>query len=180
MNELGELELDKGLLSVPYNYLMDGRCFSLCLPNRCDAEVMARSISASGEAPLISSEHASEISPEIVEGWWRLAEIALVVRVNGETVAMGTLSIREAQLAAETVELCHLFVVPEYRRQYNGSHLVQEIMWIVRRSRFKRVIGRMVQNNYIAQTFFKSLRWSVTQSPESIKGKPFIWYERVV
>lgn len=149
-------------------------------PHPWEAKFFADAIKTSGEADLIGSEPGPKISSKVVRQWWESAQYVLIVRANGRTIAMGTVSTSEAPLPPDTIELCHVFVVPKYRRQYKGSHLIIELLNIVRQSAFRKVAARVVRSNRIGHLFLQSLRLTPMHMRILEDYKSFEWYEKCV
>lgn len=149
--------------------------FKLDVPNLDDVERMSGWISDSEDLPLISELTSKDLSSDTLQGWLDTSASSAVIRVDGETIAMATLSVEEAPLRPDTAEICHLIVHREWRRRYNGSHLLLELALRARELGFSAVVGRVVPSNTVAQKFLSSLRWT----PVDLNGAcmpRFSWY----
>lgn len=147
-----------------------------------DIDPIAAWITATGEAPRISALETSKVHPANVEAWLELSLEALILRVNEQTVALGTLSTKEANLPEGAVEACHVIVRPDWRRRFKGTQLVAELMNRARELGFKLLIGRVVPANVASHGFLQWLDWKpvAALSIPNAKDDRFVWYQRIL
>lgn len=109
----------------------------------------------------------------------RSADAVRVSTADDQPVAFATLSRNEADLPPGSVELCHLIVRPDMRRQYRGSHLVLALTHAARQLGYDRLFGRVVPSNAVAHPLLTSLRWGVLANRET-PASTFVWYSKTI
>jgi len=118
------------------------------------------------------------VQPADVEAWLAGSVEGWVLRVEDQSMALGTLCTTEAELPEDTVEACHVIVHPEWRRRYKGTQLVVELMGCARRMGFKRVVGRVVPDNSASHGFLQWLDWKPAPRGFVPDASGFVWYQR--
>jgi L-amino acid N-acyltransferase YncA len=145
-----------------------------------DIQSIAAWITATGEAPLISALEASKVRPANVEAWLEVSLEGLILRVDEEAVALGTLSTKEADLPEGAIEACHIIVRPDWRRQFKGTQLVTELMNRARKLGFKVLVGRVVPPNVASHGFLQWLDWKPVTAVSIPDDDRFVWYQRIL
>ncbi|MBL9184070.1 MAG: GNAT family N-acetyltransferase [Verrucomicrobiaceae bacterium] len=132
------------------------------------------------EVPLISGKKDTQLAPEELARWVATSVFAVVVCVGELPIGFGSLSISEAPLVNGDVEICHLIVHPNWRRQYKGSSLVLELTRIAKSKGFKRVVGRVAPHNAIGRAILSSLRWEKLPTTEVPEVSSCEWFSKVL
>lgn len=157
-------------------------CYKIAIEqvSAADVQSIAAWVTATGEAPLISALEASKVRPADVEAWLEVSLEALIVRVEEETVALGTLSTKEADLPEGAIEACHVIVRPDWRRRFKGTQLVAELMDRARKLGFKLLVGRVVPPNVASHGFLQWLDWKPVTAISTPDDDRFVWYQRIL
>ena len=143
-----------------------------------DMETLARWITGTAEAPLISALTGTEVRPADIEAWLEASLEAWVIRLEDEPVALGILSTREAELPEKAVEACHVIVRPDWRRRFKGTQLLAELMGRARKLDYEWLVGRVVPINSASHGFVQSLGWKPAPGILTRDDPRFVWYKR--
>lgn len=143
-------------------------------------EQLSAWISTTEELPLISGNEGTHLAPAEFAKWVATSVFAVVVFVGEMPIGFGSLSTSEAPLSTGDVEICHLIVHPDWRRQYKGSSLVLELTRIAKSNGFRRVVGRVAPHNAIGRAILSSLRWEKLPTSETPVASPCEWFSKII
>ena len=135
-------------------------------------------ISASGELPLISGNKKNHLSHLELGSWIKSSFQCVIVLHNEEIIGIATLSISEAELPSDAIEICHCIVHPKFRRLYNGSSLVINLTAFAKQNGFSRIVGRVVKTNLVGFALLKELHWRPLKTNFS-NDDSVLWMEKI-
>ena len=96
-------------------------------PRSTDIETLSKWISNTGDVALISDLQSNVLTTDELERWLEACVVSTIVRAGKHPIGFATLSTEEAPLPSGTAEICHVIVDPQWRHQFNGSHLVLDL-----------------------------------------------------
>lgn len=149
-------------------------------PTDTDIAHLAMWMTDSGEAPLISDLKSALVQSEDIRQWLDDSDECRVVISEGSPIGFGTLSVAEADLPPDCIEVCHVIIHPEWRRRFKGSQLVLELMDTARRKGYLRTVGRVVPKNAASHGFLAWLGWQPDSHSQVQNSNSFVWYQRLL
>lgn len=136
-------------------------------------------ISESGELMLISGCTDTVLKQEDLKQWFDSSYSYVLIQDEDKIIGIATLSSAEVGLPENVLEICHLIIHPMYRRHYNGSKIVIELMSKAKKDGIVKLVGRVCKHNEIAYKFLSGLRWRVSETNYNDDNSVF-WMEKII
>lgn len=143
-----------------------------------DLPFVASWITETGELPIISGFKKNILTSNELSEWFDSSAYNIIIKNQGKIVALATLSLSEASLPADCIEVCHTIVAPQYRRLYNGADMILHLSSIAKQMGYKRIVGRVSNTNIPGRLLLKYLRWQVLVDENYSNDPTVTWFQK--
>lgn len=143
-----------------------------------DLPFVASWITETGELPIISGFKKNILSSNELNEWFDSAAHNIVIKHQGKIIGLATLSLSEATLPADSIEVCHTIVAPKYRRLYNGADMILHLCSIAKQIGYKKVVGRVTKSNTPGRMLLKYLRWQELVEENYSNDPTVTWFQK--